>query len=158
MVKAYAILTRSLKKRIGSFDVRLQERRRIRDGIIVLRLCCKMNNCVSVRDEPINQLSIANIALNKGQTVFWNSSQIRLVACISELIKHAHMYVWLIIDHPVNEIRANKARTACYKDLTQNPLRLCSSHGWLIRSSFIRSLCYGTACSTETNEVLFDFF
>ena len=104
MVVADAVLAHSLQQTERALHVRPQERLRIRDGIVVVRLGRVMHDRVVSRHDFVEQLRVADVAHHELHTILGQARDVLRIARVRELVQHGHMHVRMMIHHVMHEI------------------------------------------------------
>ena len=116
-MEARPMRTRRLEQRERSFHIRAHERRRIGDRVVVMGFGRKVHACIGLREQTVDQLRVANVAVHEIHAILRYAIQVRAIARIGKRVEHGYMHVRLVFDHPVHEIRADEAGSAGNDDV-----------------------------------------
>ena len=142
VVVADAVLAHGLEQTERAFHVRLEERFRVRDRIVVMGLGRVMHDRVVARHDPVEQLGVADVAMHELDTVLGKARDILDVARISQSVQHGHVHVRVMVDHVMHEIRPDETTATGHDDVLRSK-RLFShihnptSHTPLLEGSFV---------------------
>ena len=142
VVVADPIFPDRLEQTKRALHVRPQERLRIRDGIVVVRLGRVMHDRVMPRHDFVEQVRIADVAHHELHTVLGQARDVLRIAGIGELVQHGHMHVRMMIHHVMHEIRPNETTATGHNDVMGSK-RLFShinnptAHTPLLEGSFV---------------------
>ena len=140
VVVADAVFAHGLEQTERALHVRPQERLRIRDRIIVVRLGRVMHDRVMPRHDPVEQVRVADVAHHELHTVLGKSRDVLRIARVRELVQNGHMHVRMVLDHVMHEIRSDET-TATGHDNVLGSKRLFShtTHSTACRSHFFEN-------------------
>ena len=105
---ANAVLAHRLEQTEGPLHVSAQEGLGIGDGVIVMGLRRIMHDGVMARDQPVQQVGIADVAHNELHTIGRQTSDVLGVASVSQLIQNRHVNLGVIVHDIMHEVTANK--------------------------------------------------
>lgn len=142
VVVADAVPAHGLEQTERAFHVRLQERFRVRDRIVVMGLGRVMHDRVVARHDPVEQLGVADVAMHELDTVLRQARDVLDVARISQSVQHGHVHVRVMVDHVMHEIRPDETTATGHDDVLRSK-RLFShihnptSHTPILEGSFV---------------------
>ena len=142
VVVADAVLAHGLEQTERAFHVRLEERFRVRDRIVVMGLGRVVHDRVVARHDPVEQLGVADVAMHELDTVLGKARDVLDVARISQSVQHGHVHVRVMVDHVMHEIRPDETTATGHDDVLRSK-RLFShihnptSHTPLLEGSFV---------------------
>lgn len=108
MMVTDAVLPDRLQQTERALHVGPQERFRIRDGIVVMRLGSVMHDRVMPRHDFIQQVRVADITNHELHTVLGKARDVLRIARVRELVQHSHMHIRMMIHHVMHEIRSDE--------------------------------------------------
>ena len=114
---AHVVLAGRLQQAERALHVRLQERLRVRDAVVIVRLRRVMHDRIMTRHDFVEQLRIADVPVHELHTVAQNGLDVLQVACIRQRIQHRDMHVRMVVVHVMNEIRTDKTTTTGHNDI-----------------------------------------
>ena len=120
VVVADPVLPDRLQKAERALDVRFQERLRIRDRIVVMGLGRVVHDRVVARHDPVEQLSVADVAVHELDTILRQTRDILDVARIGQGIQHGHMHARVMVDHVMHEIRTDETTATSHNDVMRS--------------------------------------
>ena len=120
VVVADPILPDRLEQTERAFHVRLQERFRVRDRIVVMGLGRVVHDRVVARHDPVEQLGVADVAVHELDTILRQARDILDVARIGQGIQHGHMHVRMVVDHVMHEIRTDETTATGHDDVLRS--------------------------------------
>ena len=112
VVVADAVLADGLQQAEGALDVGAQERLRVGDGVVVVALCGVVHDGVVARDDPVQQLGVADVAHDELHAVRGQPGDVLGVAGVGQLVQDGHVHVGVVVDHVVHEVAADEAAAA----------------------------------------------
>ena len=112
VVIAHTVLTAGLEQAIGALHVGAQERLRVRDGVVVVRLGSVVHDGVVAGDQAIEQPSVADVPHHELHAVLGQAGNVLGVAGVGELVEHSHVHVRMVVDNMVDEVASDEAATA----------------------------------------------
>lgn len=112
VVVADAVLADGLQQAEGALDVGAQEGLRVRDGVVVVALGGVVDDRVVARDDPIEQLGVADVAHDELHAVGGQPGDVLGVAGVGQLVQDGHVRPRVVIDHVMDEVAADKAAAA----------------------------------------------
>src|SRR3989338_4594276 len=110
-MQTLAMPTNRLEYLIRADEIRLHERPRITQRIVVVRLRRKVNDDVAIRDERINDGRIAHITFDEPNAIH-HVGEIRLVAGVRQFVDDGDVNIWTRCESEVNEVGADKPSPA----------------------------------------------
>lgn len=120
VVVADAVLAHGLEQTERAFHVRLQERFRVRDRIVVMGLGRVVHDRVVARHDPVEQLGVADVAMHELDTVLGKARDVLDVARISQSVQHGHVHVRVMVDHVMHEIRPDETTATGHDDVLRS--------------------------------------
>lgn len=120
VVVADAVLAHGLEQTERAFHVRLQERFRIRDRIVVMGLGRVVHDRVVARHDLVEQLGVADVAMHELDTVLGKARDVLDVARISQSVQHGHVHVRVMVDHVMHEIRPDETTATGHDDVLRS--------------------------------------
>ena len=112
VVVADAVLADGLQQAEGALDVRAQEGLRVGDGVVVVALGGVVHDRVVARDEPVQQLGVADVADDELHAVRRQPRDVLGVAGVGQLVQDGHVHPGVVVDHVVHEVAADEAAAA----------------------------------------------
>lgn len=142
VVVADAVLAHGLEQTERAFHVRLQERFRVRDRIVVMGLGRVVHDRVVARHDPVEQLGVADVAVHELDTILRQARDILDVARIGQGIQHGHMHVRMVVDHVMHEIRTDETTATGHDDVLRSKrlfshINNLTAHTPLLEGSFV---------------------
>lgn len=120
VVVADAVLAHGLEQAERALYVRLQERFRIRDRIVVVGLGRVVHDRVVARHDLVEQLGVADVAMHELDTVLGKARDVLDVARISQSVQHGHVHVRVMVDHVMHEIRPDETTATGHDDVLRS--------------------------------------
>ena len=117
---ADAVLADRLEQAERALHVRLQERFRIRDRVVVVRLGRVMHDRVVARHDFVEQIRVADIAHHELHAALRQARDVLRVARVRELVQHGHVHTRVVVHHVVHEIRPDETTATGHNDVTGN--------------------------------------
>lgn len=114
------ILPDRLEQAERALHIGPEERLRIRDGIIVMRLGRVMHDRVMTRHDTIQQIRVADITHDQFHTILGQTRDVLRIAGIRELVQHGHMHVRMMLNHVMHEIRPDETTTTGHDNVLGN--------------------------------------
>ena len=111
-----AVPAHGLEEAEGADDVRAHERLGVGDGVVVMRLRGVMHDGVVAGHDFIEQLRIADVAVDEIHAIRRDALQIIQLARVGQRIQHRHMGLGMVVYDVVDEIRTDEAGTASHDD------------------------------------------
>ena len=129
VVVADAVLADGLQQAEGALHVGAQERLRVRDGVVVVALGGVVHDGVVARDEPVQQLGVADVDHDELHAVGGQPCDVLGVAGVGQLVQDGDVHVGVVVHDVVHEVAADEAAAARdddvlgFKDLRhENPI------------------------------------
>ena len=126
---ADAVFPDGLQQAEGALDVGAQERLGVGDGVVVVGLGGVVHDRVVARDQPVQQLRVADIAHDELHAVGGQPGDVLGVAGVGQLVQDGHVHLGVVVHHVVHEVAADEAAAARdddvlgFKDLRhENPI------------------------------------
>lgn len=120
VVVADAVLAHGLEQTERALHVRLQERFRVRDRIVVMGLGRVVHDRVVARHDLVEQLGVADVAMHELDTVLGKARDVLDVARISQSVQHGHVHVRVMVDHVMHEIRPDETTATGHDDVLRS--------------------------------------
>lgn len=126
VVVADAVLADGLQQAEGALDVGAQERLRVRDGVVVVALGGVVHDGVVARDDPVQQLRVADVAHDELHAVRRQPGDVLGVAGVGQLVQDGDVHPGVVLHHVVHEVAADEAAASRdddvfgFKDLRHN--------------------------------------
>lgn len=120
VVVADAVLAHGLEQTERAFHVRLQERFRVRDRIVVMGLGRVVHDRVVARHDLVEQLGVADVAMHELDTVLGKARDVLDIARISQSVQHGHVHVRVMVDHVMHEIRPDETTATGHDDVLRS--------------------------------------
>ena len=105
------VLAHGLEQAERALHVRPEERLRIRDGIVVVRLGRVVHDRVVPGHDFVEEVGVADVAHDQFHAVLGKARNVLRIAGIGELIQHGHVHVRMVPHHVVHEIRPDETTT-----------------------------------------------
>ena len=87
-----AVLARRLAEHGGAADVCLDEGKRIHQRTVDVSLCRKVHDCVRLRGERVDELLIANVAMDEAiARLSLELREVREISRVGELVEHGDL-------------------------------------------------------------------
>ena len=112
VVVADAVFADGLQQAEGSLDVCAQERLGVRDRVVVVALGGVVHDGVVARDDPVQQLGVADVAHDELHAVGGQARDVLGVAGVGQLVQDGHVHPGVVVDHVVHEVAADEAAAA----------------------------------------------
>ena len=119
VVVADAVLADGLQQAEGALHVGAQERLGVGDGVVVVALCGVVHDGVVARDDPVQQLRVADVAHDELHAVRGQPRDVLGVAGVGQLVQDGHVHVGVVVDHVVHEVAADEAAAARDDDVLE---------------------------------------
>ena len=117
VVVADAVFADGLQQTEGALHVRAQERLRVGDGVVVVALGGVVDDGVVARDDPIEQLRVADVTDDELDPVLGQPRDVLGVAGVGQLVQDGHVHVGVVLDHVMHEVAADEAAAARDDDI-----------------------------------------
>lgn len=112
VVVADAVLADGLQQAESALHVGAQERLGVGDGVVVVALCGVVHDGVVARDDPVQQLGVADVAHDELHAVGGQARDVLGVAGVGQLVQDGHVHPGVVVDHVVHEVAADEAAAA----------------------------------------------
>lgn len=119
VVVADAVLADGLQQAEGALHVGAQERLGVGDGVVVVALCGVVHDGVVARDDPVQQLRVADVAHDELHAVRRQPRDVLGVAGVGQLVQDGDMYARVVVHHVVHEVAADEAAAARDDDVLE---------------------------------------
>lgn len=120
VVVADAVLAHGLEQTERAFHVRLQERFRVRDRIVVMGLGRVVHDRVVARHNPVEQFRVADVAVYELDTILGKARDVLDVARVGQSVQHGHVHVRVMVDHVMHEIRPDETTATGHDDVLRS--------------------------------------
>ena len=120
VVVADAVFAHGLEQTERAFHVRLQERFRVRDGVVVVALGRVVHDRVVARHDLVEQLGVADVAMHELDTVLGKARDVLDVARVGQSVQHGHVHVRMVVDHVMHEIRPDETTATGHNDVLRS--------------------------------------
>ena len=120
VVVSDAVLAHGLQQAERALHVRLEERLRVRDAVVVVRLGRVMHDRVVARHDPVEQLRVADVAVHELDTVLGKARDVLDVARVGQRVEHGHVHLGMIVDHVMHEIRTDETAATGHDNVLRN--------------------------------------
>lgn len=120
VVVADAVLAHGLQQAERALHVGLEERLRVRDAVVVMRLGRVVHDRVVARHDPVQQVRVADVAHHEFHAVLGQARDVLRVARIRELVQHGHVHVRVVVHHVVHEVRTDEAAATGHDDVMRS--------------------------------------
>ena len=117
VVVAHVVLAGRLQQAERALHVRLQERLRVRDRVVVVGFRGVVHDGVMARNDLVEQLGVADVAVHELHTIAQDRTDVLQVARIRQRIQHRHMNIGMIVIHVMHEIRTDETTTTGHNDV-----------------------------------------
>ncbi len=111
------ILPDHLQQAERALHIRPEERFRIRDAVVIMRLGRVMHDRVMTRHDPVQQIRVADITHDQFHTVLGKARDVLRIARVRELVQHGHMHVRMMLHHVMHEIRPDETTATGHDDV-----------------------------------------
>ena len=101
---AHIVLAGRLQQAERALHVGLQERLRIRDRVVVMRLRRVMHDRIMTRNQLVEQFRVADVAVHELHAVAQDAPDVLQVARIRQRIQDRHMHIRMMVIHVMHEI------------------------------------------------------
>ena len=111
------ILPDRLQQAERALNIRPEERLRIRDAVVIMRLGGVMHDRVMARHDTVQQIRIADITNHELHTILGQARDVLRIAGIRELVQHGHVHVRMMVHHVMHEIRPDETTATGHNDV-----------------------------------------
>ena len=125
VVVADSVFAHGLQQAEGALDVGAKEGLRVGDGVVVVALGRVVHDRVVARDDPIEQLCVANVAHDELHAARGQPRDILRVAGVGQLVQDGHVDTRVVVHDVVHEVAADEAAAARYDDVLGGEGLLC---------------------------------
>ena len=125
VVAVDAVLAAGVEQHARADDIRLQEDLRILDGAVDMRLRREVDDDVRLLllEDAVDRLTVCDVRANELEVLLLHRPFKRLeVACIRQLVDADDAVTRMLLEHVVDEVRANEAGTAGHDNCHKNSL------------------------------------
>ena len=112
VVVADAVLADGLQQAESALHVGAQERLGVGDGVVVVALCGVVHDGVVARDDPVQQLGVADVAHDELHAVGGQAGDVLGVAGVGQLVQDGDVDVRVVVHDIVHEVAADEAAAA----------------------------------------------
>ena len=120
VVVAHIVLAGRLQQAERALHIRLQERLRVRDRVVVVGFRRVVHDRVMPWHQTIQQLRVADVPMHELHTVAQDRTDVLQVARIRQRIQHRHMNIGMIVIHVMNEIRTDETTATGHNDVMRS--------------------------------------
>ena len=117
VVVADAVLADGLQQAESALHVGAQERLGVGDGVVVVALCGVVHDGVVARDDPVQQLGVADVADDELDPILGQPGDVLGVAGVGQLVQHGDVHPGVVLHHVVDEVAADEAAAARDDDI-----------------------------------------
>ena len=117
VVVADAVFPHGLQQAEGAFHVGAQERLGVGDGVVVVALCGVVHDGVVARDDPVQQLRVADVAHDELDAVRGQPGDVLGVAGVGQLVQDGDVDARVVVHDVVHEVAADEAAAASDDDI-----------------------------------------
>ena len=117
VVVADAVLADGLQQAESALHVGAQERLGVGDGVVVVALCGVVHDGVVARDDPVQQLRVADVAHDELHAVRGQPGDVLGVAGVGQLVQDGHVDARVVVHDVVHEVAADEAAAARDDDI-----------------------------------------
>ena len=117
VVVADAVLADGLQQAEGALHVGAQERLGVGDGVVVVALCGVVHDGVVARDDPVQQLGVADVAHDELHAVGGEPRDVLGVAGVGQLVQDGDVDAGVVVHDVVHEVAADEAAAARDDDI-----------------------------------------
>ena len=114
------ILPDHLQQTERALHIRPEERFRIRDAVVIMRLGRVMHDRVMTRHDPVQQVRIADITHDQFHTILGQARDVLRIARVRELAQHGHMHVRMMVHHVMHEIRTDETTSTGHDNVLRS--------------------------------------
>jgi hypothetical protein len=107
VVEAHVVLAGGLDERERADDVRVEERARVVQGVVVVALRRVVHNDVAVFDEAVDKGRVGDVALDEGEPLGVESVERGHVARVGEIVEDGHVVIGGL-EHVMHEVRTDE--------------------------------------------------
>ena len=119
VVVADAVLPHGLQQAEGALDVGVQERLGVGDGVVVVGLGGVVHDRVVARDQPVQQLGVADVAHDELHALRRQPGDVLGVAGVGQLVQDGDVHLGVVVHHVVHEVTADEAAAARDDDVLE---------------------------------------
>ena len=117
MVVANAASAHGLKQAKRAVDVGAQEWRRVRDGVVVVRLGRKVHDGVMPGNQVCQELAVADVAHHKLHALGRQARDVGGISGVGQLVQHRDVHVGVLPHHMAHEVAAHEPAAARDQDV-----------------------------------------
>ena len=117
VVVADSVFAHGLQQAEGALDVGAKEGLRVGDGVVVVALGRVVHDRVVARDQPVQQIRVADVAHDELHAVGGQPGDVLGVAGVGQLVQDGDVHLGVVVDHVVDEVAADEAAAARYDDV-----------------------------------------
>ena len=117
VVVAHVVLAGRLQEAERALHVGAQERLRVGDGVVVVALCGVVHDGVMARNDLVEQLGVADVAVHELHTVAQDAPDVLQVARIRQRVQNRDMHVRMVVVHVMDEIRTDETTATGHNDV-----------------------------------------
>ena len=112
VVVAHAVPAAGLDQGVGALDVGLEERGRVRDGVVVVGLGGVVDHGVRPGHEAVDERGVADVAHDELDAVGGEPGDVVGVAGVGQLVEHGDVDAGVLAHDVVDEVGADEAAAA----------------------------------------------
>lgn len=112
VVVAHAVPAAGLDQGVGALDVGLEERGRVRDGVVVVGLGGVVDHGVRPGHEAVDERGVADVAHDELDAVGGEPGDVLGVAGVGQLVEHGDVDAGVLAHDVVDEVGADEAAAA----------------------------------------------
>lgn len=120
VVVADAVFAHGLEQAERALHVRPEERLRVRDRIVVVGFGRVVHDRVVARNDPVEQIRVADVAVHELDTVLGQARDVLDVARVGQGIQYGHVHVRMVVDHVMHEIRPDETTATGHDDVLRS--------------------------------------
>ena len=140
VVVAHIVLAGRLQQAERALHIRLQERLRVRDRVVVVGFRRVVHDRVMTRHDLVEQLGVADVPMHELHAVTQDALDVLQVARIRQRVQHRDMHVRMVVVHVMNEIRPDEPTATGHNDVMRSKHFISHGH-------------YGTVAPVRTTSV-----
>ena len=125
------ILPDHLQQTERALHIRPEERFRIRDAVVIMRLGRVMHDRVMARHDTVQQIRVADVTHDQFHAVLGQARDVLRIARVRELVQNGDMHVRVVLHHVMHEIRPDETTATGHDNVLGN--KRLFSHGFYNR-------------------------
>jgi len=142
MVAVNAVLAAGVEQHARADDIRLQEDLRILDGAVDMRLRREVDDDIRLLllEDAVDRLTVCDVRANELEVLLLHRPFKRLeVARVRQLVDADDAVIRMLLEHVVDEVRANEAGTAGHDNRHKNSLLRLFEEAELVAEVVVRA-------------------